>query len=139
MTNKKDRALKKDARLERRYGDKLLRKIADNETASGNKWVAQYYYQYRAKKQECFYDAVFAALFFLFGIFDLIMIFVKQDGVWSVSFALQGLFALHFLNCARMCTIEGDYLSDKLIFQASLESKRKALESVKKYKKGDKK
>lgn len=139
MIKTKDRALKRDARLERRYGDKLLRKIADNETASGNVWVAQYYYQYRAKKQECFYDSIFAALFFLFGIFDLIMIFVKQDGAWSVSFALQGLFALHFLNCARMCTIEGDYLSDKLVFQASLESKRKALDFIKKSKKGDKK
>ena len=132
---KEERALKRDARLERKYGNPVLRKLADFEEEDSHFRVAGYYYRFRNKRCEAHHDTFCALLFFVLAFTGLILCLVTTKDSWSVSFGIDGLFGLYFLLCARMCDVEGDRFADKLISLSTDDNKKKAVEALAKEKK----
>lgn len=122
MTTKKEmRALKRDARMERRYGNPLMRKIADNDPS-----VSMYYYQYRGKKREAWFDYLFCAIFLSLGLVEIILLVFREDKA-STWFGIDALWAMFWLLSARICFVEAERYADKLVTWASQEAKEKAL------------
>lgn len=122
MTDKKKvRELKRDARLERKYGSPLLRKIADNDHS-----VSYYYYRYRDKKREAWLDYLFSTIFLSLGILEIILLIFREDKT-STWFGIDAFWAVYWMMSARICGIEAERYADKLVSWASQEAKEKAL------------
>ena len=124
---KKARALKRDARMEKRYGIPLMRKIADNETAKGYDWISDYYFRFRAKRREGNFDLIMVAIFLLLGIFDVIICIVTNKESWGNTFGIDVILSLYWLLSFRICELESNRYLDKFIDMASIESKEQAI------------
>ena len=120
--SKKTRALKRDARLERRYGNPLMRKIADNDPS-----VATYYRWWRAKQQEQRWDYIVSAAFLGLALLEIIILLFSEEKDISFGSTVCVFWGMYFLLCARMCDIEADRVLDKFTTWASTEAKEKAL------------
>lgn len=126
---KKIKEMKRDARMERRYGIPLMRKIADNEKEARREWVADYYFRFRAKRREGTFDLVMVAIFMLLATLDIVMCIITAKEGWGNTFAVDVLLSLYWLLSFRICEVEADRFLDKFIDLADYKSKEKAVNS----------
>lgn len=100
---KANRKLMREARIERRYGSPIMRKVSEEDPMS-----RPYYDRYKRAKQEGTYSLVFCGLFLLLGVINIITILVTQKEGWGIAYAVDFLLSIYWLNDFKIAEQKAD-------------------------------
>lgn len=126
MNKKTERFLKREAREERRYGDPILRKMAENDPS-----VGRHYARYKNARKQGDTSLIMVAVFLALGVLSLIMLVATQSMGWGYAFGFQSLVAFYWLSEYKQCCIREELATFKLIYFADSQVAIDAYYSVK--------
>lgn len=126
------RRLKREAKIERRYGSPAMMKLADNDPS-----VRPYYERYKNEKRAGMMSLVFVGIFLLLGFVDILMILITQKDSWGFTFGVDFLLALYWLNDYKISEQKADLLRHEFVQYADHNAVVKTMKDLFKGKKDE--
>lgn len=107
---KEQRKMKREAKYERRYGNPAMAILVKHDPS-----VRPYYERYKKANREGMVSLVFVAIFVLLGVVDILMILLTQKESWGITYAVDFLIALYWLQDFKISEQKADMLRHEFI------------------------
>jgi hypothetical protein len=107
---KEMRRMKREAKYERRYGNPVMMKIAENDLN-----VRPYYERYKDVKRSQMWSLAMVGLFMLLGVVDILLVLFTQKESWVITLAVDLLISLYWVNDIKISEREADLLCHEFV------------------------